>query len=536
MAGATFVVYRKDNFGRDKHISAINSFSAKLRHARRRERLSRPLSESENSTNKTKFHNEADERRAHMLPGALALCKQAGFGMIDPFSSTNILFDHNVFRVVSFDLQSLVGAPSPVGHPAFGEDRMREGVLMYALRANTRHHLVVHLLGGKVIPSEEKEASMRALDCPATGYAYLSSRVTVMAEISKDRNMHFTALQFKHQAIRELRNDLKSTRLEDNFEEKIKTIHSLFTAEVACRNFEAAHAHSLALKHLLESDMSAILVGSNLSVLQGVLWQEVHRALLSMTEVNFDLDRWAEMLGLTTSFSDWESCSDGSPPADDNVADTFLHENLYSIMQDLMVLVHTPAAAFFGQSQSTLLRLSAQGLLLQSRLINRYLVDVALLSEVPQQTVEMREKVRAEAYMCLAILYWLRRAMINEKSICRPSSDKFYSASSMIQERLQALLTDSEPDFDPESAKAKSQLFASHVGAIAEQAEMVQGRRLDMASLPFHNKNFVLQACLMGLNTWSQVEEVLRGFLYHDGIGTAAQFWFEQVQHLLDRV
>lgn len=536
MADITFVVYRKDNYGREKHIGAINSFSAKLRHSRRRQQQATASKKATPAVQKKCVPNEQEhERREQLANDALALYKQAGAGTIDPFGSTKIAIDHNVHRVLSFDLRTLVGYVTPPGKPAYGEDQMRNGALLYGLRTNTRHYLVTHLLGGRVTYAEEEEASVRALDSAATGYAYLSCRATVMGELSGDPDMNCAALHFKQDAIRKLRNDLSTSSLAQNFEEKIKAIHSLFTAEIAARNFEAAQAHSMVLKYLLESEVAATLVATNLSVFQGVLWQEVHRALLSMTEVNLDLEYWTELLGLPTGLSFWEPFYDtASSPTEDDYQEPLLHENLYTIMHKIMELASAPAAIFYDAPRSTLVKLSAQGLILQCRLFNRYVQNTAWLSEATDACDLIRERARVESYMCLAILYWLRRAMFNEKSIINSTTRQVYSISSTFRERLQSLLSSCESDFEPDSLKAKSQLFASYVGAIAEQSEMADQKYIDVSSVPFHNKNFVLQACLMGLTMWSEVRDILSEFVYHEGIGTVAQVWFERVQQLFD--
>lgn len=169
--------------------------------------------------------------------------------------------------------------------------------------------------------------------------------------------------------------------------------------------------------------------------------------------------------------------------------------------------------------------------------MNRYVENSTLLSEKSKQLLDIHEALQIEPYLCLAIIYWLRRAMFTEKSVCGfKKTRNVYSASSIILERLQALLAVSKPDHNIDRPRARSKLFAFYVGAIAEQADLCEDDCLDVGSVPYHNKKFVLQACLMGLGTWSEMQAVLRDFLHHEGIGTAAQFWFEKIQNLFRKI
>lgn len=542
MGGTTFIVYKKDLFGIENHVSEINSYSAKLRHARRRQLQSLTSKKLESAVKQKIGSKEGKEQsvqpwhrtKSVMLkdePLAEPGWMEPGSGMADPFSSTKIPVDINFYRVISFDMQSLVEPPS-IG-TARGRDQMNNGLLTFAQSTNTRHHTVVYLLGGRSRPAAEREETLQALENTATGYAFLSCRALVIADISKDQNMHHTALYFKQRAIEQLRSKLEEGKLQDNFYEKIKIVHSLFTAEIACGNLDAADVHGLALKYLLENDIAATLISSNPTVFQGVLWQEIQRAVLTMTQVTFDLNRWTQMLGLRLTYNYWES---DRGRTDLEIGDGLVYEHLRPMMKEIMVLTHTPASDFADKPRPVLLRISAQALVLQGRLVNRYVGNMDLLSKASDQLSNIKEALQIESYLCLTILYWLRRAMFTEKSVCRPDDCTPYSARHVILERLRALLTASEPDHDIESPKARSRLFAMYIGAIAEQSGMREDDCLDFASIPYHNKKFVLQAVLMGLRTWSETQAILTDFLYHDGIGTAAQFWFEKVQNLFSRM
>lgn len=539
MTDTTFIMFENDGIGRGSHLCEIKAHSARLMHKRRRRCSTAPRRSTYTAGPVTDVEQDAENvtqaqdwttkavivRNPQYQPSP----EKLGGGMVDPFVSTDLAVDHNFCRVLSVKAQSLFKNHLPAIRFS---DSMMDGPLALAQRAHNRHLIFSWSLGARVTPLDEQQYNqevIRTLSQPITGSAYLFCCMVVIAAILKNPDMDQTALHYKHQAIKRLRDKLATEGIPHDPQEHVRTVQSLFSAEIAGGNLQAAEIHGLALKQLIESDSSKRPLSSDFRVLHAVLWQETQRAVVSMTKVLLDLTRWTHMLGLPIADDPYDDPEEAKIPPMDLLSDS----GLRALMVEIMWLTTRDPVRCMSRGRQYLSKLSARGLILQGQLLNKYIENTDRVSRLGKYQDVERQKLCTDSYMCLAMLYWLRRAMINEQAsslqFCHP-----WSARSTIVDRLQSLLTASKPAFGHDCPEAKGKLFAYYVGAVAEQVELKEDKVfLEISSLPFHNRKFVIQACLMGLATWESVKKVLKTFLYHEGIGTSARFWFEKIKVIL---
>lgn len=524
----TFIVQTKDRPFNGYHLGRVNSHIANYSHQRRR---INPKDRRQTNRAEKCYSNRLDEyspyKTLHFRPKPFS---SLGQGAKDPFDSLPIAVIPIINYVISFNRLALT--PSPV-NSQFEMRRAWKWTSQYD--HNTRN----------------------ALQDETLAYAHLNRLIAVVAFVITGEQFQQLALTYKNLAMAKLQNLIMAHKLETT-EQACDLIASLYTAEIAAHNFEAATVHGRMLRYMLQPgrpiDISERLARS-------ILWQDVHRASMTLKPTFLDLQQYAQnylprIPSTPVSWGDlMPSRCNPIPCVIDGamrcavLRGIFKETRLYYSVSSILIEQNLPA-------EDLLSILSIRHGIMQGHLVNNY-VRYATNIQTSGLERDPFSYLHCKAWATLATLLWIRFAGYYEmqipprpppsRSLRIPAVDlpevipafptsrhAMYSAAPGMIMALRRHLEDSKASTPAiiGTPLIRARLWATFVGAAAEQAEEGFDGSEFGGNGNWHNLELIELAFLMGLNTWRDVRPILEGFLYLPNVGLAAAEWFEwYVEH-----
>jgi hypothetical protein len=365
-----------------------------------------------------------------------------------------------------------------------------------------------------------------SLQNKCTGYAYLARSTAIIQSINFSPDIERLNLFFKTQAISALRKEMARTRSNRDRLTVCWAIFSLFSAEIAAHNFPAARVHGRFLRQILQPD-DGRMIETDSRLQQAVMYQDIQRASVSLTRSSFDLSRWLTEF-LPASWLEETNLNVTLPhmTVDNSVSDEILRNILIESKEWLTILGLLLAQPLL-LNPLNISNGSTRLLILEGKLIDLYLamLDAIQSTSYMERTLQLYHTAAG----ALAALTWLRRMGNHENmgigSRLSLTGSNVYNAGPIIIEKMEILLRASEGDAQMSSSDAwRMRLWCFYVGAVVEQ------------SLPwtnpfraYHNRGFMGLATQKGLVTWDDIQSVLEGFLYFEGVGPTARTWYERM-------
>ena len=302
------------------------------------------------------------------------------------------------------------------------------------------------------------QSILRSFQDVGQGYAVLACLAALSFASTKAEVMSTRAAQCRGRAMFHLQERLGSSRLTPY---SFRLIQALSNAEISAHNFEAALIHTGVLSRIYQpsTDESSASATSNLDgARHSFLWMEIHRAILTYTPPQVDLQYWGRLY--VQSPSVWIDISKTQLALDrkraseiDSMAfpDPSLKQLFVESRLCAQLVTHIGEGKSLTQSQS--LQLSTALLLLCGRMLEYCLGKAKALEgdnearpEGIEQTLRQVDKVHCIA-ASLAAVYWLRlMARMEYPNIMNPSYiEKLYGAGPQIGSWLAHLLKTSAP-------------------------------------------------------------------------------------------
>ncbi|EXJ68506.1 uncharacterized protein A1O5_08299 [Cladophialophora psammophila CBS 110553] len=516
----TFIVQTKDRLSDGDHLCRVNSHVANYSHRRRR--LDPKDARQTDRARKCRSVRLDERETLHSRPGALS---HLGQGAGDPFNSLPVTVNPTINYVISFNRLALT--PSPV-NSQFEMQRARKWTNQYD--HDTRSALQDEILA----------------------YAHLNRLIAVVAFVTTGEPFQRLALIYKNQTMSKLQNLIRAHKVETT-EPVCDLIASLYTAEIAAHNFEAAAVHGRMLRYMLQPGRP---VDISERLARFILWQDVHRASMTLTPTFLDLCQYAQnylprIPNTPVSWGDlMPSRRNPIPCVIDGAMQCavlrgiFKETRLYYSVSSILIEDNLPA-------EELLFTMSIRHGIMQGHLVNNYVRCAANIQTFGVER-DPFSFLHCKAWATLATLLWIRFAGYYEMQIpprpplsqsrrivavnvpevisVSPSSrDAMYSSAPVIIMALRRHLEDSKASTLAimETPLIRARLWAIFVGAVAEQAqEGFDGSQFGGKG-NWHNLELTELAFLMGLSTWSEVRLTLEGFLYLPNVGLAAAEWFE---------
>jgi hypothetical protein len=357
-----------------------------------------------------------------------------------------------------------------------------------------------------------------------------------MTTITGDEETNMLALTFKNQASSKLRQRLLQDNGGKSAPAHLWAMYALLTAEVAGQNYLAAAVHGKMLRNLIQPDQGPSDRAMPDRFRMAVMLQDSNRASMSLSRPSFDLDRWATDYLPGTIFDDLGTTEGPSlvPRPNHPLNSGIKSRELRLIFQQSRDWLYALGMLFarpqlFNITNRIISFGSVRIMLLQGHLINHYLDATQMLTSTRKLSDFSRLYLQERALICLAGVCWLRRVgneSLGAGSKLARAGSHVYDASPIILRHLEKLLVASKHVAVSSGPDAQPRLWVLYIGAIAEQAP---SSRVDPL-FAYHTTEFAELAGRMGLNTWEQVEDVLKGFLYVERVGPKARFWFEELR------
>lgn len=461
------------------------------------------------------------------LPSLKSVLKE---GNSDPFGTSLIVVDSTVSRLLEFNKKCIL--------PSIHGREVDDGKT-------------------KTYASSYWRDSIASLQDECQGRGYLARFAAILAAVTSDRNMAATALVFKHRATELLRGKLAEhgkLQLEACNRKSSRTnlcwsVYSLFTADVAARNFEAAKIHARILRHFLQPDDPTVAVTDS-RLLHAVLFNDIQRSSVSLTRPTFDLERLAaDQIQTAVMYSEVSGSGDHTNQRYAAPIDSSLRKSdLWALLNQIRHLVAIAGAMVANPAlptDSLIVYLSTWVLICEGKLVN---IIVSADEKKVQEKTDTLSSESEHQFGALAALYWLRRISQHEGWGVQLSLSDF-KAGPIILTRLQKYLlsVDSSPPVEESGQGGKSnsykisdrndnvsdvtvphpsktsrlKLWVSYIAALAERASLA--KRSEFQS------RFLFGATSLGHRSWAEVRErALKSFLYDESVDPDTGAWFDR--------
>jgi hypothetical protein len=314
--------------------------------------------------------------------------------------------------------------------------------------------------------------------------------------------------------------------------------HLLIT-ELFTRNMAGAAVHAKMLSSLLRKYRETHPL--DLRFLYKVVYNDVHRASISLERPAFDFEAW-----IPQQFApSWQRARTHLPPLkgtafsgiDPCIEDEPMREIVAwhrELMEFVIMVTIEPSLA----NNLTWPFLSSRATCGEARLVDMDLDQISLVKPLDDTRHLPLDKARASiaghdaawvaAYTALAALHWTRAVSRIENipvglTATGPVTTIYEAGPTILAAMKQALIA-SETSHDIKRDRVR--LWALYIEALAEQTGTKN--RLD-AGGEWFNVRFESQAKMIGLGTWNEVKELLRGFLYTDHLRPNGSQWFFKI-------
>lgn len=415
----------------------------------------------------------------------------------------------------------------------------------FILPANHGNEATIY--GGKWHMQRYWQDSVRGLDGGgADGYAYLARSAAILAGIIKptaqspqggggggSSQTTLLALQYISKATSKLREAMAQR---SDLEAHMWEVYALLAAEVAAHNFKAATVHGLMLRRVLQPAGGKTLYPEPRFLMVALL-QDMTRASLSLTKPAFDLYRWdKEYLPVHLRDNVVES-GDGPPSAYPYYNDT--PASLPAAFRNLILGVrewhHTLGISMLDRSMVTMTiftNAAMKIMVLTGLFLNHHLEALELWDLVG--TPDML----ADACLGLAFAYWVRRAVhdrMDRGSKLEEAGSFAFDMSPVVAVKLrdldaQLLRRRAETGGEDQDQGQDQRCVDDHriwwlfAGTMAERNVLLRPDYTDYRE--YHGPRFLAVTRQMGLKEWSDVEAVLRRYLYLDPVALKVKMWF----------
>lgn len=300
---------------------------------------------------------------------------------------------------------------------------------------------------------------------------------------------------------------------------------------------DEAAIHIKMLKQLLYAESSRVDQKVDLAILLAVSCFDFHRASKALARPIFDFGGW-----LSDQFRPgWQQALQELPALsgqaemglEKNIHDETLR-GLFITFRQVIDIRNMVMADPSISNVVTQMSVARWMLVCQGQLIDQYLDAMEVLDQDAQSDAQPiassdhKWDNYTKAYLSLAGLWWTRRLGSMENAPTTPFNAIF---NTNIIPALRKALIRSDLDSDGLDAviNSRMRLWALYVGAFAEQhlGRVSKMRTPDLTSQDrwFTNELF-LQAKRMNLLVWSDLRQVLRGFLYSDSLEPHGSTWF----------
>lgn len=315
---------------------------------------------------------------------------------------------------------------------------------------------------------------------------------------------------------------------------------SMLITAVSEDRLDEAATHSRMLKHMVQMHRNWTGEDVDLGMLHKILWYDFHRASKALERMTFDSDwmadrfqpGWQQALKTLPAFS-----AQAELDLDKSIQGEKLRA-LFITIRHCIEYLGLVNSGSLTTDPSTQVSIASWMTICQGKLINGYLDATGALGEgsrLPTQSVtsvEYHWYCYAKAYIFLAALWWTRCLLGEENAPTRPAST-MYNAGGRISPALREALMRSELVSNglDSLTNGRERLWALYVGAFAElhtgigRASTTRRTGLEPEDSWFRSE-LLAQAKRMHLLTWSDLRQLLQGFLYSDSLSPHGSTWF----------
>lgn len=387
-------------------------------------------------------------------------------------------------------------------------------------------------------PKENWHDSFPEMHDECTAYGLLARTAVVMSRsAAPGSRVAVQSLTYKRKTYGLLRARLTESENPLVMSQVYTIVVSMLIGAVFEDALDEAAIHIKMLKHLLYTHSSRADKTVDLATLLAVSCFDFHRASKALIRPIFDFDGW-----LADQFRPgWQQALKDLPAlsgqAEIGLERSINDEKLRGLFITIREILEIRAIVMADPSISvgaTQMSVAQWMLVSQGQLINRYLDVMDGLDQAAQSDAQLSASFDhkwdsyTKAYISLAGLWWTRRLGGMENAPTTPFTTIF---NTEIISALKKVLIQSDLVSDGLDAMVNSRirLWALYVGAFAEQ-HLGRVFEIRLPDLTLKNRWFTnelfLQAKRMNLLVWSDLRQVLQGFLYSDSLEPHGSTWF----------
>jgi hypothetical protein len=366
-----------------------------------------------------------------------------------------------------------------------------------------------------------------ALRDECTGYSLLSAITMVMAAVARNPAMTNQALIYKNKSSALLRHTLgHGGNAYDDHARLYRPIVGLLTVETTLRNECGARLHADMLAHLIRKSGGLTAVDNRFRT--QLLWDEIHRTMIFLARPAIDFDKWVPMqfpeyMNGDKSLFEKVNTIVTSRIVDPSVENETLRDifvELWKTSEVLKWAMSSPPNAT-GDTFAWPMMYSHVCI---GRLMNHYADATSSAKETVTDCFGRRENV--EACICLAAAYWTRCCFgveaVRIGSWLPGGGAVTHDTGWRLLPRLRRILAlDEGPTTNPYE---RLRLWSLYVGALAEQRGSLLSPEIEEKD--WFTQNFVRHASKLGLHSWQDAEQVLKGFLHSQHVQPDGSVWF----------
>lgn len=374
-----------------------------------------------------------------------------------------------------------------------------------------------------------------------TAYGLLARTAVVMSRsAAPGSRVAVQSFKYKRKTSQLLRARLRKGKCPLVVSQVYPIIVSMLIGAVFEDALDEAAIHIKMLKQLLYAESSRVDQKVDLAILLAVSCFDFHRASKALARPIFDFGGWLSdqfRPGWQQALQDLPALSGQAEMGLEKTINDETLRGLFITFREILDIRNMVMADPSISNVATQMSVARWMLVCQGQLIDQYLDVMNVLDQDPQPdaqpiaSCDHKWDNYTKAYLSLAGLWWTRRLGRMENAPTTPFTAIFNT--NIIPALKKAMIrSDLGSDGLDAMVNSRMRLWALYVGAFAEQhlGRVFKMRTPDLTSEDrwFTNELF-LQARRMNLLVWSDLRQVLRGFLYSDSLEPHGSTWFTGV-------